>query len=239
MEIHYHSHGSIRDHSSRTSSRRCRSWDIGTTHSSSIVHANGTWKRKLRNSPGTHTQWLGSAHHPRATEHCSMQGQSPSLFTSFALWGQDKLILLYSTLCFLSHEYFLLLAQEISLTEFLNKKPIKWDHWKKKKRRFCKRGNEHAQEQRILLPPIPICPIRMSGGSLWKDRHSFQLIIRLLKNVIIQIQWVLRIYYWTMCRKVIPRVNFKERQEQPSHDSCWMNRSYLKYLILKDCFSEL
>lgn len=26
------------------------------------------------------------------------------------------------------------------------------------------------------LPPIPICPIRMSGGSLWKKRDSFQTI---------------------------------------------------------------
>lgn len=29
---------------------------------------------------------------------------------------------------------------------------------------------------RILLPPIPICPIRMSGGSLWKKRHSFKIL---------------------------------------------------------------
>lgn len=98
MEIHYHSHGSIRYHSSRTTRRRCSSWDIGTTHSSSIVHANGTWKRKLKNSPGRHSDW-GLTHHSRATKHrvsslqCYIQGQSPSLLTSFALLGQDKLIL--------------------------------------------------------------------------------------------------------------------------------------------------
>lgn len=118
------------------------------------------------------TQWLGSAHHPRATEHCSMQGQSPSLFTSFALWGQDKLILLYSTLCFLSHEYFLLLAQEISLTEFLNKKPIKWDHWKKKSADFVREEmNMHRNKEYSYLPypSVPFaCLVAPSGKT---DTH--------------------------------------------------------------------
>lgn len=126
-----------------------------------------------------HTQSDGVCSSPQSHKTLFHAGTESQSIKSFALSGQDQLMLFYSMLCFLSHEYFLLLAWEITLTEFLNKKPIKWDHWKKSP--DFVRGNEYTQEQRILLPPIPICPIRMSGGSLWKDRHSFQLIIRLLK----------------------------------------------------------
>lgn len=58
----------------------------------------------------------------------------------------------------------------------------------KEKRNMHRNKDGH----RILLPPIPICPIRMSGGSLWKRDTLFKWQkFRLLKNIIIQIQWVL------------------------------------------------
>lgn len=69
LGMHYHSHGSIGYHSSRTSCRRRSSGDVGTTHSSSIVHANGTWKRKPKNVHSKHRgSWsLLTAPKPQST----------------------------------------------------------------------------------------------------------------------------------------------------------------------------